>query len=226
MREIVKSKVDYIEKINKKWWKNEPTEGYTKGFDDPHKWGGGYIVSAEIPKNSKVLELGCAKGSHGAYLIKEKSCEVYGIDVFDEVIKIAKSKGVNAIKHDLNKLLPYGDGEFDVVLASHVLEHIYNLEQLVDECYRVLKKGGKIVAVIPNYNNWRNRYLTLFGSMHRYVTGGDMRTFSSHLQQLNYDRVMYLFSKSNFISVKIKPVGRIGKIFPKLAGSFVAICEK
>lgn len=217
-----------IEESNKKWWQSDNRlNRYEESRDAwKHRWSGGHLMFSEIPNGSKVLDLGCAKGAHGSYLIKEKNCTVHGIDIFDEVVEIARSKGVKAIKHDLNKPLPYSDEEFDVVLAGDVLEHIYNLEQLARECLRVLKTNGKIVANIPNYSGWKNRILTLIGRMHEYVTGGDDKTFSIHIQQFNYDRIMYLFSKAGFKNIKIKPVGRIGRIYPRIAGAYVVVADK
>lgn len=217
-----------VEEANKKWWNEDSRiNRYEKEGDAwKHEWGGGHLMFSEIPDGSKVLDIGCAKGAHGKYLIKEKNCTVYGIDIFDEVVEVAKSGGVKAIKHDLNNPLPYNDEEFDIVLAGDVFEHIYNVEQLAGECLRVLKTNGKIVANIPNYSGWKNRILTLFGRMHEYVTGGNDKTFSIHIQQFNYDRIKYLFSKTGFRSIRIKPVGRVGRFYPKIAGAYVVVCEK
>jgi SAM-dependent methyltransferase len=60
---------------------------------------------------------------------------------------VAFSSGLNAIvdAHDL----PYGDGEFDMVLALAVLEHVVDPPRVVSEIWRVLKSTGKVFAVTP-----------------------------------------------------------------------------
>jgi SAM-dependent methyltransferase len=218
-----------VEEVNKQWWHsdgrlNRYDSGTCKEWE--HPWSGGYLMFSEIPNNSSVLDLGCAMGQHGEYLAREKNCVVYGIDIVDEVVEVALSKGVKAIKHDLNDPLPYKNGEFDNVLAGDVFEHIYSVERLASECLRVLKVNGKLIANIPNYNGWENRFLTLFGKMDKYVTGGDDKTFSVHIQQFNYDRIMYLFSTVGYRNIWIKPVGRVGKYFKKIAGAYIFVGEK
>lgn len=71
----------------------------------------------------------------------------------------------------------YGDGTFDAIVMSHVLEHVHDPVQLLKECHRVLKKGGKLILITPNTysfghrifkENWRGleppRHLNLFNS--------------------------------------------------------------
>jgi predicted SAM-dependent methyltransferase len=53
---------------------------------------------------------------------------------------------------DATKPFPFADETFDFVFSEHMIEHI-NFEQgkfMLQECFRVLKKGGKIRIVTPN----------------------------------------------------------------------------
>ena len=47
------------------------------------------------------------------------------------------------------KTLPFADNEFDSIFTSEVFEHIFNLEEILVELNRVLKKGGKILLTCP-----------------------------------------------------------------------------
>lgn len=47
------------------------------------------------------------------------------------------------------KALPFADGAFDVVLSSHVLEHIENDSPAIKELGRVLRTGGKAIIMVP-----------------------------------------------------------------------------
>lgn len=52
--------------------------------------------------------------------------------------------------HDMNVLnLPFGEGEFDIVICSHVLEHIPDDRKAMRELCRVLKKGGMAFLQVP-----------------------------------------------------------------------------
>jgi SAM-dependent methyltransferase len=50
---------------------------------------------------------------------------------------------------DLNEKLNFSDSAFDTVILTDVLEHIYNPRLLLNEIYRVLKPGGKVIIAVP-----------------------------------------------------------------------------
>ena len=47
------------------------------------------------------------------------------------------------------EMLPFGDNLFDVILCSHVLEHVDNDRQAMGELYRVLKPNGWALLQVP-----------------------------------------------------------------------------
>jgi ubiquinone/menaquinone biosynthesis C-methylase UbiE len=49
--------------------------------------------------------------------------------------------------------LPFKDGEFDVIYASHILEHIQNLVVLKKELTRILKNKGLILVIVPHFQS-------------------------------------------------------------------------
>jgi SAM-dependent methyltransferase len=53
------------------------------------------------------------------------------------------------LDHDLNLPLPFGDGSFDTVILSDVLEHIHSPERLLEEIARVLAPHGKLLMNVP-----------------------------------------------------------------------------
>lgn len=60
-------------------------------------------------------------------------------------------KGVD-VAHDLERTpLPWADGEFDLILASHVLEHVVNYLPLLRDLHRILKPGGILVVKVPEF---------------------------------------------------------------------------
>lgn len=71
---------------------------------------------------------------------------------YDEVVNldITNYDGVDVV-WDLNKLpLPFKDNEFGEILAYSILEHV-NYVPLMDELYRILKKGGVIKIRVPHF---------------------------------------------------------------------------
>ena len=69
----------------------------------------------------------------------------------ENYINIDKSKKANPdLVLDLEKdNIPYEDNSIDEVLATHILEHIQNIIPLMNECYRVLKEGGRMIIEVP-----------------------------------------------------------------------------
>ena len=47
------------------------------------------------------------------------------------------------------KNLPFNDEKFDAMLCTEVLEHVFNIDELLQEFKRVLKKGGKAIITTP-----------------------------------------------------------------------------
>ena len=45
--------------------------------------------------------------------------------------------------------LPFEDNSIEQIEATHILEHIFNIISLMNECYRVLKEGGKMHIQVP-----------------------------------------------------------------------------
>lgn len=53
------------------------------------------------------------------------------------------------LEHDLNQALPFGDGAFETVILSDVLEHVRRPTALLTEIRRILVPGGKLLANVP-----------------------------------------------------------------------------
>ena len=54
-------------------------------------------------------------------------------------------------------VFPYDDGSFDVVYHKSVLEHMYDPGNLMRETIRVLKPGGKLIILTPDWHTqWKN----------------------------------------------------------------------
>ena len=93
----------------------------------------------------QVLDVGCAEGGYTKYFANNSM----GIDLEFESLKIAKSKGLDVCRVDINTALPFRDASFDAIFCSHVLEHVYSPYYLLKEFNRVLKEDGIIAIVVP-----------------------------------------------------------------------------
>jgi len=111
--------------------------------DDPRELAFEAVAEAEP---HRVLEVGGGEGELAERIRAELGAEVIGIDQSERMVEIQRSKGIDARVGDVQDL-PFGDAEFDVVVAAWMLYHLPDLDRGLAEIARVLKAGGRLVAV-------------------------------------------------------------------------------
>jgi len=122
---------------------------------------------APLLKGKIALDLGCFTGGRAvAWAERYQLDKIYGIDVRDIYIEAAKNfteRKCVAVKFVCAKgeKLPFEDGGFDAILSFDVFEHVQDVRQVLLECNRVLKRGGKLFVVFPSYFGPLDHHLTL-----------------------------------------------------------------
>jgi SAM-dependent methyltransferase len=105
-----------------------------------------------LPDGARILDIGSGDGFFKFFFdwrFKEKF-EWTGIEVWKERVAFCRHIGYHIDEVDLEKgSLPYEDGSFDLIIASHVIEHLPNPHDMVREMGRVLKKGGIFIIATP-----------------------------------------------------------------------------
>ena len=77
-------------------------------------------------KSCKILDVGCGIGTI-AKLLKDDGHDVTGIDFSSVAVNKAKQLGIHADVVDVDKEgLPFEDGEFDIVYAGDIVEHVFD----------------------------------------------------------------------------------------------------
>jgi SAM-dependent methyltransferase len=94
----------------------------------------------------RILEVGCGWGELAEWLARETGAEVVATDLSPRMIELARARGVDAKLADVQSL-PFADGEFDVAVAAWMLYHVPGLERAIAELARVLRPGGRLIAV-------------------------------------------------------------------------------
>ncbi len=111
--------------------------------DDPRQFA--FDAIAEV-RPSRVLEVGGGEGELAERVQNELGVTVIGVDQSERMVELQRSKGIDARVGDVQKL-PFADGEFDVALAAWMLYHVPDLDRGLAELARVLRPGGRLVAV-------------------------------------------------------------------------------
>ena len=120
-------------------------------------------IAALVPHGSRVLDLGCGTGELLDYLIRQRGCSGYGVEINDANVQACVARGVNVIQLNLDEgLAVFGDASFDVVLQIDTLQHLRNAEVMLVETSRVGRMG---IVAFPNFGHWPNRLAVLRGRM-------------------------------------------------------------
>jgi SAM-dependent methyltransferase len=132
------------------------------------------FLHLEGMRPGRVLEVGCGDGAFLAAAAR-KGWESIGLD-FDAaaVAQASRLPGVTADVGELNGK-EYPGSSFDAIVMSNVIEHLANPGETLAECRRLLRPGGRLVIITPNFeslgrklfkHNWRGleppRHLYLY----------------------------------------------------------------
>jgi len=104
-----------------------------------------------------LIEPGVGRGEH-LKIFKNKGFKVKGLDVSKRSIEMSPDLDIDLIDSD-GKTWPYPDSTFDIVYSKSFIEHLQNPEVYLKEAYRVLKSGGKIINLTPD---WEANYKKFF----------------------------------------------------------------
>jgi len=131
-----------------------------------------YLPSSQMGAG-RLLDVGCGDGQALA-ILRDLGWTVTGLDTDERAIASAVARGLDVIQGTLIESR-FPDQTFDAVVSSHVIEHVHDPRAFLAESRRILREGGRLVAVTPNvraYSHarhgryWRGleppRHLTLF----------------------------------------------------------------
>ena len=94
----------------------------------------------------RILEVGCGEGELSERMQRELGAEVVAVDQSERMVELTRTRGVDARVGDV-QALPLGDEEFDCAVAAWMLYHVPDLDRALAELARVLRPGGRLVAV-------------------------------------------------------------------------------
>ena len=122
------------------------------------------VIADLLPKNVRVLDVGCGDGSLMDLLINEKNIEARGLELIEENVKKCIYKGLSVIEGNAEtELHQFPSKSFDYVILSQTLQAFYNPEKVLRDLLRI---GKSLIISIPNFVYWKVRTsLLFFGKM-------------------------------------------------------------
>lgn len=169
-----------------------------------------------------ILDVGCGNGVIANYLIG-KGYNVYGTDASETGIAIASQKnpGRFCIQNLATDQLPeeFINIQFDTIISTEVVEHLYDPRKYVSFCKQVLsRKGGKLILSTPYNGYLKYLALALVGGMDRHLTvlwdGGHIKFWSKRT-------LTFLLEEQGFNVTQFIGCGRV----PYLWKSMILVAE-
>ena len=170
-----------------------------------------------MAKGQRLLDIGCGRGDFTKGF-KNLGLEVAGID---------REKGDSAmlqeidvrISEDMEKNpFPFDDASFDVVFSKSVIEHLWKPDKFMQETRRVLKPGGRIVAMVPD---WQSQMFIFYDDpthVHPYTVSGlkdllFMHGFQNAEAELFYQLpILWKYPAVKIVAQALQVLGPVKKI--------------
>ena len=159
-----------------------------------------YKFAAEFVQG-RVLDIACGSG-YGSKMLADRAEEVWGGDISEEAIKIAKEKYSGENVHfrlmDASEL-PFDNNYFDLVVSFETIEHLKDSEKFVAEIKRVLKPGGRLILSTPD-----KRVTKKLGVENKF-----------HIKEFGTKEIKELLLNNNFKDIKFfgqRPVKKVSKL--------------
>lgn len=102
----------------------------------------------------RILDIGGGSGMVSRLLMREPGTQMVCLDISHPMLVHSPVPGVQADA----MVLPVASGSFDLIVSAAFLHHLPGLEsKVLDECFRVLAPGGRIVGYDPNAWSLQNQ---------------------------------------------------------------------
>jgi ubiquinone/menaquinone biosynthesis C-methylase UbiE len=167
------------------------------------------IIISEIDKNissARILDVGCATGRLLCKLGQNGAKNLSGVDIAPNIIKVAQQKlydidiKANLKIADAECNLSWADHSFDYIILSGAIHHFFRPIDALNEIYRVLDKGGKLIIAEPWFpviiRHVLNLWLFIFshdGDFHFYTPTQTMRLISTvGMNHVGYKKISFL----------------------------------
>jgi len=153
-------------------------------------------VLLSVPKDAgRLLDIGCGSGALGREIKREINCEIIGVTYSNVEAMEASNYLDKVILMDINNFNSSNLGKFDCVICSHILEHLYQPQELLGKLHENLTKKGKLVVALPNILHWKQRLEFLKGNF-KYADGGVMDR--THFRFFDWETALELIQNSGY----------------------------
>ena len=158
----------------------------------------------ERRQHCRILDMAAGVGCAAERIHAHYPADLVCNDISPTCLKVLGKLGLQTVSFDLDDPetpYPFPGGDFDAVISLVTIEHIFHVEHLLQETYRILKDGGYLYIATPNYS--APEYLVqplLFGrTFHDPLVEDSRYEFYAHIRYLTYRTLIDLLRASGFV---------------------------
>lgn len=121
-------------------------------------------LDAPVETRNRLLDVGCGDGE-ALDILRLLGWQTTGVELDAKAVEVARAVGLDVRLGSLHDV-GFADQTFDLVTSSHVIEHVHDPLAFLVEQRRVLRPGGRLLAVTPNaagpmHTKWSEYWLNL-----------------------------------------------------------------
>lgn len=185
----------------------------------------------------RILEIGSGIGNISKYFIKDNS-DITLSDLRDNYLEVltnhfpafksTNSQSLDLVDAHFDEKHKDAFNSYDTIFALNVIEHIKEDQQAILNCYKLLKKKGTLIILVPAYQSLYNRFDTELEHYKRYNQKALSELFTQasftivHKQHFNAAGILGWFVSGRILNNKILPKGQIC-LYEKLVPLFKII---
>lgn len=164
-----------------------------------------------------IVDIGCGTGRNIAELFNNDCRNVWGVDVSIVALNHCKARNLTNLICASAACLPFGPGQFDIIMLLDMIEHIENDQQTLNEVFNALSPNGRIVIFTPAFQ-------FLWGLQDR--VAHHYRRYSKAELRQKVERSGFVIEKLSFANTFLFPVVFLGRLWIKIRNYRVKVTSE
>lgn len=156
------------------------------------------MINKHSKKKGKILDIGCGTGDLLA-ACENNGWEISGVEPNNKARDLASRKidSKDLLVENLEDLSKQGRTSYDVITMFHVLEHVPNLIEYIEQLKQLLNEDGCLIIAVPNYKSYDAVHYKEFWAAY---------DVPRHLWHFSQNAIQNIFEPYGFAIVKTFPL--------------------
>ena len=180
----------YDDFYRKHYYKIYSSNNLQEYFDQEYQQGKKIFsfVRKKLNKKFKILEVGSGAGGILKYFGDKGFLNLTGLELDEKYVEFSNQNGINTINGKIGII----KDKFDLIIYSHVFEHILDLNQEINNIKKIMNKNGLLFIEVPSTIKLEDYYY-------------DRKRFYQNAHTFNFTKesLLNLMNKNNFKELKI-----------------------